>query len=150
MESKVTSLEVKKARLEAIEVSLRKEVEELKQEKREVVSKVFPYDAMKLVHSDSMGSLVGKLVKGYRSSYKKDHTQASKDLATTTFPWLDEFMAVPSAPIKALLLKKPSTIQRPALSRTQVPLVSSQRATLSAVPASNPMSPPADAFVVKP
>ncbi|GKE69089.1 hypothetical protein Tco_1527161 [Tanacetum coccineum] len=93
---------------------------------------------------------VALLVKGYRSSYKKDHTQASKDLATATFPWLDEFMAVPSAPIKALLLKKPLTIQRPALSRTQVPLVSSQRATSSAVPASNPMSPPADAFVVKP
>ncbi|GKA37539.1 hypothetical protein Tco_0724104 [Tanacetum coccineum] len=90
-----------KVRLEAVEVSLRKEVEELKQDRREVVSKVVPYAAMELVHSDDMGSLVGKLVsssilyrrcrayeqvadmkdhfdlskvKGYRSSYKKDHT----------------------------------------------------------------------------
>nr|GEV26809.1 reverse transcriptase domain-containing protein [Tanacetum cinerariifolium] len=55
-------------------------------------------------------------VNGYRSSYKKDHTQASNDLATATL-W------------------------------TQVPLVSSQRATPSFVPASNL---PADAFVVKP
>ncbi|GKG04366.1 hypothetical protein Tco_0314753, partial [Tanacetum coccineum] len=64
-------------------------------------------------------------VKGYRSSYKKDHTQASNDLATTTFPWLDEFVADPSAPIEALLSKKPPTLQRPAPSRTQVPLPSS-------------------------
>nr|GEW74943.1 hypothetical protein [Tanacetum cinerariifolium] len=113
LESKFTSLKTEKARLEAVEVSLRKEVEELKQDKREVVSKVVPYAAMELVHSDDMGNLVGKLVssaivygrcrffklvagmkepfdlskvKGYRSSYKKDHTQASNDFATATFP----------------------------------------------------------------
>ncbi|GKA71893.1 hypothetical protein Tco_0778109 [Tanacetum coccineum] len=115
LESKVTALETEKARLEAVEVSLRKEVEELKQDRREVVSKVVPYAVMELVHSNDMGSLVGKLVssaivygrcrafeqvagmkepfdlskvKGYRSSYKKDHTQASNDLATATFAWL--------------------------------------------------------------
>ncbi|GKF43033.1 hypothetical protein Tco_0126375, partial [Tanacetum coccineum] len=130
LESKVTSLEAEKARLEAVKVTLRKEVEELKQDRREVVSKVVPYAAMKLVYSDDMGSLVGKLVssaivygrcrafeqvadmkepfdlskvKGYRSSYKKDHTHASNDLATATFPWLDEFVADPSTPIEALL-----------------------------------------------
>nr|GEZ01694.1 hypothetical protein [Tanacetum cinerariifolium] len=65
-------------------------------------------------------------VKGYRSSYKKDHTQASNDLATATFPWLDEFVANLSAFIEALL------------------------ATSSLVPASNLMSLPADASVVKP
>ncbi|GJR12003.1 hypothetical protein Tco_0794655 [Tanacetum coccineum] len=137
LDSKLTSLEAEKARLEAVKVSLRKEVEKLKQYRREVVSKVVPYAAMELVHSDDMGSLVGKLVssivfhgrcrafeqvvdmkepfdlskvKGYRSSYKKDHTQASNDLATATFPWLDEFLADPSAPIEALLLKKPPTL----------------------------------------
>ncbi|GJX66717.1 probable xyloglucan endotransglucosylase/hydrolase protein 30 [Tanacetum coccineum] len=132
LESKVTSLEAEKARLEAVEMSLRKEVDELKQDRREVVSKVVPYAAMELVHSDDMGSLVGRLVssailygrcrayeqvadmkepfelskvKGYRSSYKKDHTQASNDFATTTFPWLDEFVADPSATIEVLLSK---------------------------------------------
>ncbi|GKE48953.1 hypothetical protein Tco_1480211 [Tanacetum coccineum] len=107
LESKVTFLETEKARLEAIEVSLRKEVEELKQDMREVVSKVFPYAMMELIHSDDMGSLVGRLVssailyrrcrayeqvadikdhfdlskvKGYRSSYKKDHIQAINDM----------------------------------------------------------------------
>ncbi|GJZ21444.1 hypothetical protein Tco_0558483 [Tanacetum coccineum] len=122
------------------------EVEELKQDRREVVSKVVPYTVMELVHSDDMGSLVN----GYRSSYKKDHTQASNDLATTTFPWLDEFVADPSAPIEALLSKKPPTLQRPAPSRTQVPLPSSQRANPSSVPVSNPMPPPVDASVMKP
>ncbi|GKB48488.1 hypothetical protein Tco_0899241 [Tanacetum coccineum] len=179
LQEKISALstEAKEHKLEAVEVSLRKEVEELKQYRREVVSKVVPYAAMKLVHSDDMGSLVGKLVfsaivyrrcrafeqvagmkepfdlskvKGYRSSYKKDHTQASNNLATATYPWLDEFMADPSAPIEALLSKKPSTLQRPAPSRTQVPLVSSQRDTPSSIPASNPMSPPAYASVMKP
>ncbi|GJY70604.1 hypothetical protein Tco_0474307 [Tanacetum coccineum] len=177
LESKVTSLKAEKARLEVVEVSLRKEVKELKQDRREVVSKVVPYVAMELVHNDEMGSLVGNLVssaivygrcrafeqvadmkepfdlskvKGYRSSYKKDHTQASNDLATATFPWLDEFVADTSAHIEALLLKKPPTLQRPAPLRTQVPLPFSQRATPSSVLVSNLMSPPVDAFIVKP
>ncbi|GKF73884.1 hypothetical protein Tco_0220216, partial [Tanacetum coccineum] len=112
-ESKVTSLEAEKARFEVVKVALRKEVEELKQDRREVVSKVIPYAAMELIHSDNMGSLVGRLVssailyrrckayeqvadmkepfdlskvKGYSSSYKKDHTQANNNLSTATFP----------------------------------------------------------------
>ncbi|GKC29871.1 hypothetical protein Tco_1037165 [Tanacetum coccineum] len=112
LESKVDSLEAEKARLEAVEASLHRE----------------------LVHSDELGRLVGMLVssaitygrcrvyeqvaamkepfdlskaKGYRSSYKKKHTQASNDFATTTFPWLDEFVADAAAPIEALLSKKP-------------------------------------------
>ncbi|GKB97542.1 hypothetical protein Tco_0983679 [Tanacetum coccineum] len=137
LESKVTSLEAEKARLEVVEVSLRKEVEGLKQDRREVVSKVVPYAAIELVHSDDMGSLVGRLVssailygrcrayeqvadmkepfdlskvKGYRSSYKKDHTQANNDFATAAFPWLDEFVVDSSAPIEVLLSKKPPSL----------------------------------------
>ncbi|GJX72246.1 hypothetical protein Tco_0309417 [Tanacetum coccineum] len=175
LESKVDSLEAEKARLEAVEASLRREVEELKQDRRDVVSKVVPYAAMELVHSDELGRLVGTLVssaitygrcrayeqvaamkepfdlskaKGYRSSYKKEHTQASNDFATATFPWLDEFVADAAAPIEALLSKKPPTLQKPAPSRTQMPVPSSQKATPSSAPSSNPMSPPAD--LVKP
>ncbi|GKB21646.1 hypothetical protein Tco_0855569, partial [Tanacetum coccineum] len=177
LESKVTSLEAEKARLEAVEVSLRKEIEELKQDRREVVSKVVLYAVIELVHSDDMGSLVGRLVssailygrcrayeqvadmkepfdlskvKGYRSSYKNDHTQASNDFANATFPWFDEFVADPSAPIKVLLSNKPPSFQRSVPSRTQVPLPTSQRATPSSAPVSNPMSSLADAFIVKP
>ncbi|GJS85254.1 hypothetical protein Tco_0751795 [Tanacetum coccineum] len=116
-ESKVTSLEAEKARLEAVEVSLRKEVEELKQDRKEVVSMVVPYVTMKLVHSDDMGSLVGKLVSsaivfGRRRAFEqvadmKEPFYLSKErlfvlltrgsilrssivLATTSFPWLNE------------------------------------------------------------
>nr|GEV68315.1 hypothetical protein [Tanacetum cinerariifolium] len=146
LEPKVNSLETNKARLEAVEASLRREVEELKKDRRDVVSKVVPYAFMKLVHSDELGRLVGKLVssaitygrcrayeqvvamkepfdlskaKGYRSSYQKDHTQASNDFATAMFPWLDEFVADATAPIETLLSKKPPMLQKPASSRTQ-------------------------------
>nr|GEX03920.1 hypothetical protein [Tanacetum cinerariifolium] len=142
-----------------------------------VVSKFVPYATMELVYSDDMGSLVGNLgssvilfercmtyeqvadmkepfdlskVKGYRSSYKKVHTQDINDLAIATFPWVDEFMADPLAPIEASLSKNPPSLHRPAPSRTQVPLPSSQRASPSLIPVSNLMSHPADVFVVKP
>ncbi|GJW78620.1 hypothetical protein Tco_0140302 [Tanacetum coccineum] len=126
LESKVTSIEAEKARLEAIEVALRKEVKELKQDRKEVVSNVLPYATMAFEQVDDMKEPFDlSKVKGYRSSYKKDHTQASNDLATATFPW-------------------------PAPSRTQVPLPSSQRATPSSIPVSNMMSPSVDASIVKP
>ncbi|GKB14625.1 hypothetical protein Tco_0848548, partial [Tanacetum coccineum] len=95
--------------LEAVEVSLRREVKELKQDRRDIVSKVA---AMKENFDLSKA-------KGYRSSYQKDHTQASYDFATTTFPWLDEFVADATAPIETLLSKKPPMLQKPAPSRTQ-------------------------------
>nr|GEV49087.1 putative ribonuclease H-like domain-containing protein [Tanacetum cinerariifolium] len=110
---------------------------DLKQDRRDVVSKVLPYAAMKLVHSDELGRLLGNLVssaitygrcrayeqvtamkdpfdiskaKGYCSSYQKDHTQASNDFATATFPWLDEFVSAAITPIETLLSKKPPMV----------------------------------------
>ncbi|GJX19164.1 hypothetical protein Tco_0221841 [Tanacetum coccineum] len=101
LESKVTSLEADKARLEAVEASLREEIEKIRQDRRDVVLKVVPYAAMELVYSNELGRLVGKLassaitygicrsyeqvatmkepfnlskVKGYRSLYQKEHT----------------------------------------------------------------------------
>ncbi|GKD41140.1 hypothetical protein Tco_1261347 [Tanacetum coccineum] len=124
-------------------------------DRKDVVSKVVPYAAMELVHSDELGRLVGTLVssaitygrcrayeqvaamkepfdlskaKGYRSSYTKENTQASNDFATTTFPWLDNLIADAAALIEALLSKKPPTLQKPAPSRTQMPVHSSQKA----------------------
>nr|GEX71742.1 hypothetical protein [Tanacetum cinerariifolium] len=102
------------------------EVEELMHDRREVVSKLVPYAATKLVYSDDMRSLVGKLM-SFAIVYGrcKAFEQASNILATATFLWLDEFVGDPSAPIEALLSKKPPTLQRPAPSRTQVLLPSS-------------------------
>nr|GEY10517.1 hypothetical protein [Tanacetum cinerariifolium] len=101
LESKVTALETKKARLEAVEVSLRKEL----------VSSAIVYGRCRdFEQVAGMKEPYLSKVKGYRSSYKKDHTQASNDLATATFPWLDEFVVDPSTPIEALLSKKPPTL----------------------------------------
>ncbi|GKD10830.1 hypothetical protein Tco_1190515 [Tanacetum coccineum] len=102
-----------------------------------LTTNVVPYAAMELVHSDKLGRLVGTLVssaitygrcrayeqvaamkepfnlskaKGYRSLYKKEHTQASNDFTTATFPWLNEFVVDAAALIEALLSKKPPTL----------------------------------------
>ncbi|GJS38583.1 hypothetical protein Tco_0563626 [Tanacetum coccineum] len=92
---------------------------------------------LELLHSDELGRLVGKLVssaitigrcrayeqvarmkelfdllkvKGYRPSYKKEHTHAINDLAIATFSWLNEYVADASAFVEALLSKKPLTL----------------------------------------
>ncbi|GKB10531.1 hypothetical protein Tco_0844454 [Tanacetum coccineum] len=155
LESQISSLEAEKAWLEAVEVSLRKEVVDVKRDKMEVVSKVVPYAAMEHIHSDDL--VAGRKepfdlskVKGYHPSYKKEHNQFGNDLATTTFPWLSEFVADPSAPVEVLLSKKPSSLQRPAPSKTQDLVASSLKATPSSILGSNLMSPPTNASVVKP
>nr|GEX72826.1 hypothetical protein [Tanacetum cinerariifolium] len=166
-----------KARLEAVEVSLQKEVDDVKWDTMEAVSKVVPNAVMKLIYSDDLGSLVGRLVssaiiygrckafeqvaaikepfdlskvKGYRPSYKKEHDQAGNDVATATFPWFSEFVADPSAHVEVFLSMKPSSLQRPSPLKTHAPVVSSQKATPSSILASNMMSPPADAYIIKP
>ncbi|GJS22806.1 retrovirus-related pol polyprotein from transposon TNT 1-94 [Tanacetum coccineum] len=105
LREKISSLPVdvkenkEKARLEVVEASLCREAKELKEDRRDVMSKVAamkePFDLSK--------------AKGYRSSYKKEHTQAINDFATATFPWLDKFVADAASSIEALLSKKPPT-----------------------------------------
>ncbi|GJR91679.1 hypothetical protein Tco_0215690 [Tanacetum coccineum] len=55
VDSKVASLEAKKTKLKATEVSLRQELENARLDMADVVSKVVPYVAMELVQSDDMG-----------------------------------------------------------------------------------------------
>nr|GEZ13998.1 hypothetical protein [Tanacetum cinerariifolium] len=141
LESKVASLEAEKANLKATKASLRQEIEEVKHDRREVVSKVVPYACMELF-------TVMNWVKGYRPSYEKEHTQASNNLATATFSWLNKYVVDASASMKALLSKKPLTLQKHVPSRTQMSVPSSYLATLSSAHASKPMSHPAD--IVKP
>ncbi|GJZ20709.1 hypothetical protein Tco_0557299 [Tanacetum coccineum] len=62
LESKVAALEVEKGKLEAAEAMLRQEVEAVKCDRSEVVSKVVPYVTMELVQGDEMAMLVVKLV----------------------------------------------------------------------------------------
>ncbi|GJZ72703.1 hypothetical protein Tco_0636849 [Tanacetum coccineum] len=175
LELKVASLKAEKANLEATKASLRQEIEEVKHDRREVVSKVVPYACMALLHSDELGRLVGKLVssaitfgrcrayeqvtrmkepfdlskvKRYRPSYEKEHTQARNDLAIAIFSWLNEYVADASASVEALLSKNPPTLKKHVPSRTQMHVPSSHLATSSSAPSSKPMSPPAD--IVKP
>ncbi|GJV78424.1 hypothetical protein Tco_1510008 [Tanacetum coccineum] len=147
-------------RLESAEASLHQELENAKHDRAEVVSKVVPYVATKLVQSEDMGNLVAKLVnasifygrchafeevtkmnepfditkvKGYMSSYKQEHIKAGNDHATATFPFLIDVVANPYASVEVLLFKKPWILQRPAPTRTQIPTSSapSQKATSS-------------------
>nr|GEU37506.1 hypothetical protein [Tanacetum cinerariifolium] len=104
LESKVTSLEGKKASLKAVEVPLRKEVRELKRiEEMWLVSFQILYGRCRVYEqaADMIDPFDLSKVKDYRSSYKKDHTWAGNDLANTTFPWLDEFVADPPTHIEA-------------------------------------------------
>ncbi|GKB90513.1 hypothetical protein Tco_0962785 [Tanacetum coccineum] len=127
LESKVSALESEKNKLEVAKATLYQEVESIKSDRAEVVLKVVPYVAMKLVHSDEMAMLVGKLVssvvfyercatfeevadikepfdlvkvKGYRPSYKKEHTKPGNDLATASFLFLSEVVADPSTSVE--------------------------------------------------
>nr|GEV13966.1 hypothetical protein [Tanacetum cinerariifolium] len=54
LESKVATLEAKKGRLEAVEATLHQEINAVKCDRVEVVTKVVPYAAMKLVHNDEV------------------------------------------------------------------------------------------------
>ncbi|GJU32877.1 hypothetical protein Tco_1176466 [Tanacetum coccineum] len=151
LESQIVYLEAEKAQLEAVEVSLRKEVDDVKRDRMEVVLKVVPYAAMELIHSDDLGSLVGKLVS---SAIFYGRCKAFEQVAGMKEPFdlskLSKFIANPSAPVEVLLSKKPPSPQRPAPSKTQALVSSSPKATSSSVLGSSPMSPPADASVVKP
>ncbi|GKF01985.1 hypothetical protein Tco_0028908 [Tanacetum coccineum] len=147
LESKVNSLEADKARLEDVEASLHREVEELIQDRRDVVSKVVPYATIELVHSDELGRLVGKLVAS-AITYGRYRTYEQVAAMKEPFDLSKAKGYHATTPIETLLSKKPSMLQRPAPSRTRIHVPSSQKATSSSTPSLNLMSPPAD--LVKP
>ncbi|GJQ98388.1 hypothetical protein Tco_0009527 [Tanacetum coccineum] len=158
LSDEVAALEAEKGKLEAAKASLHQEVEAVKCDRAEVVSKVVPYVSMELVHSDEMYMLVGKLVssaifyercdafeevanlkepfdlakvKSYKPSYKKEHTKAGNDLAAATFPFLSEVIADLFASVKALLSKKSKSPRHPNPTKTHALASSapSQKAT---------------------
>ncbi|GKE17757.1 hypothetical protein Tco_1425334 [Tanacetum coccineum] len=133
--SKVAALEVEKSRLEAVDAQLRKEVKVVKCDRADVVSKVVPYVAMDLVHSDEMDMLVGKI---------KQHTKSGNDLNVDVFQFLSEVTTDPSVSVKSILSKKPKSLRRPTPTNTTTPAPSdpSQQATPSSALTPNPVSPP--------
>ncbi|GJU27314.1 hypothetical protein Tco_1165935 [Tanacetum coccineum] len=119
LESKVSSLEVEKGKLEATEASLYQEVDEL-------------------------AMLVGKLV-SYVVFYGRCAT--FEEVADMKEPFNLEKVKVvadPSASVEALLSKKPQSLCRPTPTKTHAPApsVPSQKATPSSAPVSKSLSHP--------
>jgi hypothetical protein len=113
----------------------------LRKDRAEVVSKVVPYIAMELYHSDEVGVVVGKLVNAaifhgkcttleeiaetkkpvvlsdvpyYRPNSVQEYDEAGNAFTTAVYPFLAEATKDPSASIEDLLSKKPKSIQPPS------------------------------------
>ncbi|GKB22711.1 hypothetical protein Tco_0862112 [Tanacetum coccineum] len=112
LESKVASLEAKKANLEATEALLRHD--ELGRLVGKLVSSAITFSRCRAYEQVARMKEPFNLskVKGYHPSYEKEHTQASNDLATSTFSWLNEYVADAFASLEALLSKKPPLYRR--------------------------------------
>nr|GEX34428.1 hypothetical protein [Tanacetum cinerariifolium] len=93
LESKVASLEAEKVKLMAAKASLRQELMNAKLFKAKVFKEVSnmkePFDITK--------------VKGYRPSYKQEHTKAGNELATSTFLYLFDVVKDPYAFVETSL-----------------------------------------------
>ncbi|GJW39928.1 hypothetical protein Tco_0065773 [Tanacetum coccineum] len=117
----------------------------VKYDRAEVVSKVVPYVAMELVHSDEMTMLVGRLVS---STIFYGRCVALEEVAKMKEPFdlvkVKEVTTYPSASIEALLSKKPKSLRRPTPTKTNAPAPSapSQQANPSYAPIMKPLSAP--------
>ncbi|GKD03657.1 hypothetical protein Tco_1178631, partial [Tanacetum coccineum] len=103
------------------------EIDNLKQDRAAVVSKVIPNAAMKLVHSDDLSVLIAKLV---RASIIYGRCQAFEEVAAMKEPFVLEKMPVYRPSLKeeydqALLSKKPPSL-RPILSGSRSKPLSSK------------------------
>nr|GEX65906.1 hypothetical protein [Tanacetum cinerariifolium] len=135
----VASLEAKKVRLEVIEASLCQELEDVRRDRAEVVSKVVLYIIMELVHSDQLGMLVGKLVS---SAVFYGRCATFEEVVEMREPFnLTKVVADPLVLVEALLSKKPPTLQRPTPMRTHAIAPSSQNDTSSSALVSKSQSP---------
>ncbi|GJZ67730.1 hypothetical protein Tco_0630970, partial [Tanacetum coccineum] len=126
LESKVASLEAEKVKLESIEALLYQDLHNANDDIGKLVAKLV-YASILYGWCQAFEE-VAKIkepfditkVKGYRSSYKKEHMRAGNELATVTFSFLVEFVADPHASIEALISKKPRVLQRLDLTRTHI------------------------------
>ncbi|GJS88574.1 hypothetical protein Tco_0771210 [Tanacetum coccineum] len=144
LREKIEGIESEKERLKSSKIQFLQEIDSLKQDRADVVSKVIPNAAMKLIRNDDLGVLIAKLVRssiiygrcqafeevaameepfvlekmsGYRPSSKEEYDQAGDALANASYPFLAEYVANPYASLEQLLSKKPSLL-RPTFSRS--------------------------------
>ncbi|GKB08909.1 hypothetical protein Tco_0837221, partial [Tanacetum coccineum] len=95
-------IEYERERLKSSEIQLLQEIDNLKQDRAAVVSKVIPDAAMKLVRSDDLG---------YRPLSKEEYHQAGDALANASYPFLAEYVLNPYASLEQLLSKKPPSLR---------------------------------------
>ncbi|GKC37094.1 hypothetical protein Tco_1049478, partial [Tanacetum coccineum] len=113
------------------------EIDNLKQDKVAVISKVISNAAMKLVRSDDLGVLIAKLVRasiiygrcqafeevavikepfvlekmsGYRPSSKEEYDQAGDALANASYPFLAKYVINPYVSLEQVLSNKPPSL----------------------------------------
>nr|GEV36186.1 hypothetical protein [Tanacetum cinerariifolium] len=109
------SIKSERERLKSFEIQLLQEIDSLKQDRADVVSKVILKTSMKLVRSDDLEPFVLKKTSCYRPSLKKEYDHASDALANASYPFLAEYVINLYASLEQLLLKKPPSL-RPILS----------------------------------
>jgi outer membrane murein-binding lipoprotein Lpp len=155
LESKCEGLESERTKLKEKEIKLREELDGLKRQHKAlkkvraaVVSKVVPYIAMELYHSDEVGKVIAGLVNAviyhgkcttleeiattgkpvdlskvpyYRSTHEREYENASNALAAAEYPFLREATKDPTTSVDALLANRPRKEQPPSSSKMSTP-----------------------------
>ena len=156
LEIKCGSLEEERTKLGELEIKLREDLDglkrkynALKRDRAAVVSKVIPYIAMELYHSDEVGKMIGDVVNAaiyhgkcttleeiaatgkpvelsevtyYCPTHKAEYDNASNLLATAEYPFLVDATKDPMASVETLLSKKPRRVKPTSVSRKDTPL----------------------------
>ena len=156
MEIKCGSLEEERTNLGDREIKLREDLDglkrkynALKKDKAGVVSKVIPYIAMELYHSDEVGKMIGDVVNAaiyhgkcttledvaatgrpvqlsevayYRATHKAEYDHASNLLAAAEYPFLVDATKDPMASVETLLSKKPRRVKPMFVSKKDTPV----------------------------
>jgi predicted RNase H-like nuclease (RuvC/YqgF family) len=165
LEIKCGNLEEERTKMGEMEIKLREDLDglkrkynALKRDRAAVVSKVIPYIAMELYHSDEVGKMIGDVfnaaiyhgkcttleeiaatwkpvelseVAYYRTTHKAEYDNASNLLAAAEYPFLIDATKDPMASVEMLLSKKPRKVKPTSVSKKDTPVKpASVKATL--------------------
>ena len=156
LETKCEGFEEERSRMAEQETKLREELDgfkrkykALKKDRAAVVSKVIPYMAMELYHSDEVGKVIGDVINAaiyhgkcttleevaatgkpvdlskvpyYRSTHEAEYDEANNILATAEYPFLVEATKDLMASIETLLSKKPRRVKPSSTSKKDTPV----------------------------
>jgi predicted RNase H-like nuclease (RuvC/YqgF family) len=156
LEIKCGSLEEERSKLGEREIKLcedldglKRKYNALKKDRAAVVSKVIPYIAMELYHSDEVGKMIGDVVNVaiyhgkcttleevsttgksvelsevayYRAIHKAEYDHASNLLTAAEYPFLVDATKDPMASFETLLSKKPRRVKPTSVTRKDTPV----------------------------